>query len=113
MTNYEYFTNNKKAMIDLISGIENSISTIEADYCERVCLHRKESRCLCREGCDAPGLKEMTEAWLDLERVWSNEDILKLAEKSGCDWDGDTLTIGEHTYWVDSSRGIVEEVKHD
>lgn len=43
----------------------------------------------------------------------SDEDILKLTEKSGCDWDGDTLTIGEHTYWVDSGRGIVEEVKHD
>lgn len=50
---------------------------------------------------------------MDEEIKLSNKDILKLAEKSGCDWDGDTLTFGEHTYWVDSSRGIVEEVKHD
>lgn len=73
MTNYEYLKNNKKAMIDLISGIENSISTIEADYCERVCPHKKESKCLCQEErgkeCDAPGLKEMTEVWLDLEKI--------------------------------------------
>lgn len=39
----------------------------------------------------------------------TDKDILKLAEKSGCDWDGDTLTIGEYTYYVDSSRGIVKE----
>lgn len=113
MTNYEYLKNNKKAMIDLISGIENSVSTIEADYCERVCPHRNGSKCLCGEGCDAPYLTKIAEEWLDLERIWSNEDILKFAEKSGCDWDGDTLTIDGHRYLVDLSRGIVEEVKND
>lgn len=41
----------------------------------------------------------------------NKEDILKFTEGSGCDLDGDTITIDGHTYWVDVLRGIVEEVK--
>lgn len=39
------------------------------------------------------------------------EDILRYAEKSGCDWDGDIVLFGEKAYYVDISRRIVEEVK--
>lgn len=39
------------------------------------------------------------------------EDILRYAEKSGCDWDGDIVLFGEKHIMLDISRRIVEEVK--
>lgn len=41
----------------------------------------------------------------------NKEDILRYAEKSGCDWDGDIILFDEKVYYVDISRGVVEEVK--
>lgn len=39
------------------------------------------------------------------------EDILRYAEKSGCDWDGDIILFDEKVYYVDICRCIVKEVK--
>ena len=41
----------------------------------------------------------------------SNEDILRYAEKSGCDCDGDIIQYNGKRYYVDIRQGIVEEVK--
>ena len=40
-----------------------------------------------------------------------NEDIIRFAKGSGCDWDGDLITVNGKTYYVDESRNIVREVQ--
>lgn len=49
----------------------------------------------------------------DFANEIERDNAIRFAKGSGCDWDGDLITVNGKTYYVDESRNLVREVKKE